>query len=122
MRAEDLFHLGIVADDPEAARAELGSLFGYEWGSEVGGTIEVMLPTGGAVVVDLRCAYSITSPRVEVVRSVPGTMWESAAGVHHLGYWSDDVGADSDELAQSGYVTEATRVGPDGRPFFTFHR
>ena len=35
MKAEDLFHLGIVADDSEATREEFTALLGYEWGPEV---------------------------------------------------------------------------------------
>jgi hypothetical protein len=36
MKAEDLFHLGIVTDKPEATRMELRAPFGYEWGDEIG--------------------------------------------------------------------------------------
>ncbi|MBA2947806.1 VOC family protein [Streptomyces himalayensis] len=123
MKAEDQFHLGIVAEDFEATMAVLSSLFRYEWGEEVGGPIPVALPTGEAVL-ELRCAYSVTTPRLEIIRSIPGTLWEPATGtgIHHIGYWSDDVAADSAELVRHGYVTEATRTGPDGTPFFTFHR
>lgn len=122
MKAEDQFHIGLVVEDFEAARAEFSSLLGYEWGDEVGGPIQVTLPSGD-VVLDLRCAYSLTSPRLEIVRRLPGTLWEPAAsGIHHVGYWSDDVAADSAELTRRGFVTEATRTGPDGAPFFAFHR
>jgi len=37
VRAEDQFHVGIVADDFEAALADLSSMFGYEWSDELGG-------------------------------------------------------------------------------------
>ncbi|MER5756352.1 VOC family protein [Streptomyces sp. NPDC002088] len=123
MKAEDQFHLGIVTDDFEATRAQLSAVFGYEWGAEVGGPVQVTLTTGDTVL-ELRCAYSVTAPRLELVRSVPGTLWEPAAGVgiHHIGYWSDDVAADSAELGRQGFVTEATRTGPDGTPFFSFQR
>ena len=121
MKAEDLFHLGIVTDKPEATRMELRALFGYEWGDEIGGPIAVTVPAGDTVV-DLSCAYSVTTPRIEVVRSVPGTLWEQAPGIHHAGYWSDDVAADAGELVRCGFVTEATRLGSDGQPSFTFHR
>lgn len=121
MKADNLFHIGIVVDDLDAAQADLSALFGYEWGPEVGGPVVVSLPSG-VREVDMRCAYSITTPRIEVVRSVPGTLWEPVvgAGVHHLGYWSDDVAADAAELADAGYVSEATRSGSDGAPFFAF--
>jgi hypothetical protein len=123
MKPEDQFHLGIVTDDFEGTMDALSSLLGYEWGPEVGAPTVVTLPTGTAEY-ELRCAFSVTAPRIEVVRSIAGTLWEPAAGggVHHVGYWSDDVAADSAELARHGYVTEATRTGEDGVPFFSFQR
>ncbi|MFE2681377.1 VOC family protein [Streptomyces mirabilis] len=63
--------------------------------------------------------FSTTTPRLEIVRRVPGTLWEPAAGgaVHHVGYWSDDVAADAAELERHGFVREATRKGAGGAPF-----
>lgn len=123
MRAEDQFHVGVVVDDFEAALADLSSVFGYEWSDELGGPIQVRLPTGAAML-NLRCAYSRSSPRLEIVGRIPGTLWEPAAGsgIHHIGYWSDDVAADAAELERCGYVAEATSDGPDGAPFFAFYR
>lgn len=123
MRPEDQFHVGIVAGDFEATLARLSSLSGYQWCAEIGGPTLVRLPDRDALL-DLRCVYSMTSPRLEIVRPIPGTLWEPAAGsgIHHLGYWSDDVAADSAELERHGYVAEATRDGGDGVPFFAFYR
>jgi hypothetical protein len=48
--------------------------------------------------------------------------------IHHLGYWSDDVAADSAVLAvlavlaERGYALEATGVQPDGVPYWAYHR
>ena len=123
MRADDLFHVGIVSADAGATVATLSAVLGYEWAGEVGSPIEVRLPTGDAVL-DLRCNYSTSLPRLEVVQAIPGTLWEPApgSGIHHLGYWSDDVAAGAAELEAQGYEREAARLGPDGTPFFTFHR
>ena len=124
MKAEDLFHLGIVTETFEQTKDELSSLFGYEWGPEVGGPIAVTLPSGDATI-DMTCAFSVTEPRLEIVRAVPGaTLWDAGQGqgIHHAGYWSDDVAADAAELTRCGYVTEATRLGPDGAMFFAFLR
>ena len=123
MNAEDQFHLGIVTADPDATGAELSAVLGYEWGPEVGGTASVVLPSG-ETVLELSCRYSVTVPRLELIRSIPGTLWEPEAGsrVHHIGFWSDDVAADSAQLVGRGWATEATRSGPDGAPFFAFHR
>jgi catechol 2,3-dioxygenase-like lactoylglutathione lyase family enzyme len=118
MRAEDQFHLGLVVEDFEATLAEFSAAFGYEWCAEIGGSVPLTLPTGNAVL-DISCAYSRTLPRVEIVRRVPGTLWEPVAGggVHHVGYWSDDVAADAAELTRQGFVTEARRAGSGGAPF-----
>ncbi|WP_063039503.1 VOC family protein [Nocardia pseudovaccinii] len=124
MRAEDQFHIGIVAADFEATMATLSEVLGYEWGPEIGGPVSVDLPDTRAAVLEMRCRYSTTVPRLEIVRSIAGTLWEPAgpAGLHHVGYWSDDVAADAAELVRHGYVTEATRPGADGQLFFAFLR
>ncbi|MFJ5305413.1 VOC family protein [Streptomyces sp. NPDC088350] len=126
LRPEDQFHVGIVAEDFDATKDQLSRLFGFEWSAEMGGPTEVSLPDGDAVI-DFRCAYACSegpAPRLEIVRRVPGTFWEPTpgSGIHHFGYWSDDVGADTAELQRHGYVTEATRKGPDGTLFFAFLR
>ena len=123
MRVTDQFHLGIVAEDIAATTAALSALFGYEWGPEAGSVSQVTLPTG-AVTVELRCVFSVTVPRLEIVRAIPGTLWEPVAGggIHHVGYWSDDLAADAAELTTQGYVTEVSRTGADGKPFFAFLR
>lgn len=121
MRVEDQFHVGIVADDFEATLAELTALFGYRWCEEIGGPTPVRLASG-ETVLPLRCVYSLGTPRLEIVRRVPGTLWEPAAGVHHLGYWSDDLTRDSAGLERAGYTAEAVRVDADGTPSFAFYR
>ncbi|MGI5460358.1 VOC family protein [Streptomyces sp. CA-249302] len=123
MKSSDQFHVGIVVDDVAAAAAELSAVFGYQWCEEFGGPAQVTLP-GGDAVLDLRATYSMSVPRVELVQRVPGTLWEPAAdsGVHHLGYWSDDVAADSAELSRRGHRMEALGKRPDGTPYWAFHR
>lgn len=118
MRAEDQFHLGLVVEDFEGTLAEFSAAFGYEWCAEIGGAVPLTLPTGNAVL-DISCAYSRTLPRLEIVRRIPGTLWEPVpgGGVHHVGYWSDDVAADAAELTGQGFVTVASRSGSGGAPF-----
>ncbi len=123
MRADDQFHVGIVVDDLESTLAELSDLFGYRWCQEIGGPTPVRLPTGERSI-DLRFAYSMTAPRLEIIRSVPGTLWVPSSGspIHHLGYWSDDVAADAARLEARGYPAEATGTRPDGTPYWAYHR
>jgi catechol 2,3-dioxygenase-like lactoylglutathione lyase family enzyme len=118
-----MFHVGIVVEDVEETLARLSSLFGYEWCDVLGVPTPVRLPAGDTVV-DIRCAYSRTAPRLEVIGRIPGTLWEPApgSGIHHIGYWSDDMAADCAELQGQGYEAEAVREGPDGVPYFAFYR
>ncbi|WP_328395794.1 VOC family protein [Nocardia sp. NBC_00416] len=121
MKADDHFHLGLVTTDMAATVAALSAALGYEWGDQLGNIVQVTGPSG-VDDVELACVFSITEPRLEVVRAVPGTLWEPVAGggVHHLGYWSDDVTADIAELVGHGWQVEATREMPDGALFFAF--
>jgi len=123
VKPADQFHIGIVVDDVASTRSTLSHVFGYEWGEEMGGPISVTLPDGD-VVIDLVCMYSMSSPRLELVRAVPGTLWQPAAGsgVHHIGYWSDDVAEDAAALERHGFGREAAGQGPDGNPYWTYHR
>ena len=122
MRAADQFHTGVVVPDLEAALAELTALFGCEWCDEVRVDQPVRLPTGDTTV-ELQFRYSRSTPRREVIQQQPGTLWMPAdSGLHHLGYWSDDVAADSAALEQAGNVHEASGTGPDGSPTWAYHR
>jgi hypothetical protein len=123
VRATDQFHLGIVVEDLDASLEELGALFGYDWCPEFAAEIPVVLPTG-EIMLDLRFVYSKTEPRVELIQSVPGSPWVPAAdsGIHHAGFWSDDMVVDAQALVARGYVEEARGIYPDGAPMWAYHR
>jgi Glyoxalase/Bleomycin resistance protein/Dioxygenase superfamily len=123
MRAEDQFHVGIVVEDLDAALDDLASLFGHDWCPPLVVSTPVLLPDGD-ITLDLCFTYSTTTPRVEVIQSIPGTLWTPAvgSGIHHLGYWSDDVAADARLLAARGYATEATGIRTDGTAVWAYHR
>lgn len=123
MRGEDQFHVGIVVDDLDVGLAEMTTMFGYEWATPLAVQTPVVLPDR-EFVLDLRFSYSLTEPRVELVQSVPGTLWAPApgSGVHHIGFWSDDVAADGSVLETHGYANEAKGVRPDGAAAWAYHR
>jgi hypothetical protein len=120
IRAADQYHAGIVSDDPAATMAQLSELLGYEWGEPLGGTVTVSLPQGDTTV-EMRMWYSTTTPRLEVVQSHPGTVWSRAdSGLHHYGYWVDDVAATIKALEAGGYTFEAAGTRPDGVPYWAY--
>ena len=123
MRATDLFHVGIVADDFEATLSQLTATLGYEWCPEMGACIPVHL-SSGVEMLDLRFAYSRSEPRLEIVRRVPGSLWEPAAGsgIHHLGYWSDDLERDASALESTGMTREAVGKDEGGALKWSYHR
>ncbi len=123
MRAAGLFHTGVVVEDLDTALAELSELFGYEWCDEINVEQPVQTPAGDTTV-EFRFRYSRSTPRLEVIEQRPGTLWVpvSGSGIHHLGYWSDDVDFDSAALQGSGYAFEAAGAGPDGGRAWSYYR
>jgi hypothetical protein len=123
MRAEDQFHVGIVVESLDASLDQLTALFGYTWCDEVHVPQTVLLPEG-ETTVDFRFRYSRNAPRIEVLQSQPGTLWTPAegSGIHHLGFWSDDVVGDGAALEGSGYGLEAAGVDDEGNRFWAYHR
>ena len=64
----------------------------------------------------------MNEPRLEIIQAIAGTIWEPASsGIHHLGYWSDDVAADSAALTAQGFELEL-HGGPAEVPMFAYHR
>ena len=122
---DGFYHFGLIVRDFERALAELGSTMGVEWASVQRRTFDVRQPNG-VVTADFRVTYSVTGPpHFEIIEACPGTIWErpSSGGIHHLGYWSQDLAADSERLTTAGYVWEATYDNPavDGPFGFTYH-
>ena len=118
------YHYGLVVEDFDAALDELGTNLDLQWASVQQRTFDVRQPDG-VVEASFRVTYSINGPpHFEVIEPCPGTIWAFAGGgVHHLGYWSDDLARDSSRLTEAGYVSEGTYHNPDVEgPFgFSYH-
>jgi Glyoxalase/Bleomycin resistance protein/Dioxygenase superfamily len=113
----------VVVDDLDAALARFSELFGYRWSDAFEGRVQVWLPDGDREI-HLRFVYSRTVPRMEVIQAIDGTVWVPSAGsgIHHLGYWSDDVEGDATRLERSGFVVEALGRVPNGAAQWSYHR
>jgi len=113
----------VVVDDLDAALTKFSELFGYRWSDAFEGRVQVWLPDGEREVL-LRFVYSRTFPRVEVIQAIDGTVWVPGAGsgIHHLGYWSDDVERDARRLEARGYVREALGRAANGPAPWSYHR
>lgn len=122
MKAGDQYHTGVVVDDFDGTLARLTALFGYEWGRVISYPTEMRFPDGTRTV-QTHLVYSKTLPRVEIVQSIPGTLWNSnGSAIHHYGYWSDDVVADGAEFAAQGFAEEVSGLRPDGTAVWAYWR
>ncbi|BBZ32945.1 VOC family protein [Mycolicibacterium confluentis] len=114
MKAEDLFHTGIVVDDLGAAMEWFTAVAGYTW-TDVVSVDQQVVTSAGDITVPMKMAYSGAEPRLELVQTVMGSVWTPAdSGVHHIGYWSDVVESDLAALESGGMTCEVKSYNPDG--------
>jgi catechol 2,3-dioxygenase-like lactoylglutathione lyase family enzyme len=96
--------------------ADLGERLGLTWASPMRRQQPLWLPGTGQTEVELAFTYSCEGPcHLELLEGAPGSIWASgdAPGVHHLGYWVDDVGAVSETLVAQGWTLEAASQAPE---------
>jgi catechol 2,3-dioxygenase-like lactoylglutathione lyase family enzyme len=114
VKPENLYHAGIVVDDLDGTLHWFTKVAGYRW-TEVVEVDQVAETPEGEVTIRMRMAYSGADPRLEIIHTVPGTVWVPAdSGVHHVGYWSDDVESDLATLEANGMGYEVKSFNPDG--------
>jgi hypothetical protein len=124
LRHEDLWHTGIVVDDLEAAKDELGAQLGLSW-FEGGGEVQLRTDEGVRAV---HTAYALSkqgSHHVELCQSIDGTFWTATppGHAHHLGYWVADVAAASASLSQQGLpFAGSVSFDVDSPPVCAYHR
>lgn len=121
-----LFHVGLLVPDIDAAMAELSETQGVTWASVRDWPMRIWLPARGYVDVELKLTFSQQGPcRLELIQGSPGTHVDPAAGfgAHHLGYWVDDPQAETERLLAQGGELVASAASPDeGYGRFTYVR
>jgi catechol 2,3-dioxygenase-like lactoylglutathione lyase family enzyme len=115
LNVDDLYHTGIVVPDLEAAAERLSTVAGYRWTRPIEGPLAIRTADGSRTV-DLRFAYSLQRPHIELIHEVPGTPWVAGANhaVHHLGYFTDDLAGTASALEAHGFTLELCPAG-DGK-------
>jgi hypothetical protein len=108
-----MFHIGVIVEDLERGMAEWSDMLGLRWRSLVSGVSEIH--RGGVVTaMPILAVYSVDGPvHLELIALARGTVWD-VLGLHHVGYWSDDVAADIDRLVAGGASVEA-QMQRDGK-------
>lgn len=114
----DLFHVGVLVPDLDAAMQEMSRSHGVTWASVQDRTMSVWLPERGDSTFRLALTYSCEGPvHVELMQGEAGSPWDVAAhtGLHHFGYWVDDVGDETERLVAQGWTIELAAAPPEAR-------
>jgi catechol 2,3-dioxygenase-like lactoylglutathione lyase family enzyme len=125
MSRSELYHVGIVVPDLESARERFSALLGLGWGPVVEGLVEVRDAGGNDLVVPNRICYSTEPPYLELIEETPGTIWvcNEYSNLHHIGFFSDSLVADSVDLASVRCPLELQgRDGTHAPVNWTYHR
>jgi Glyoxalase/Bleomycin resistance protein/Dioxygenase superfamily len=114
LQPTDLYHVGLIVDDIDAAAKRLTAVNGYGWTKPVEAVVAITTAERD-YEVPFKFIYSLQAPHLELVQQVPGTIWctmpDTAA--HHLGYWVDDLATAAAGLEQAGYRQEARPAGDE---------
>ena len=109
-----IWHIGIAVPDLEKGQKELGEVFGLRWRPARVRKLTLADTAGRPYAVECHVAFSLGGPfAVEVWQAIPGTPLDmpEGGGVHHIGYWVDDLAAEAkrlDALGYAGYATAGT--------------
>jgi hypothetical protein len=126
VQRSELFHVGIVVSDLPAAREHLGELLGLVWGPVVSvPSLAVRLGAGGDREFPNSCCYSTEPPYLELIQEVKGSPWEcnGHSNLHHIGFFTDDLEAGSDELLSRGCPLQvAGRTDGQSPASFVYHQ
>jgi hypothetical protein len=114
MAIGEMYHVGVVVPDVEAGQARFSQLLGTVWGPIIESDVEVRDEDGNDRVVHTRICYSVSAPHIELIQEQPGTPWvcNEFSNLHHIGFFSDDVPADSGKLSSASCPFELG--GSDG--------
>ena len=107
---ESIWHIGIAVPDLDQGKKELGEVFGLRWRPARVRKLTLADAAGQAYEVECHVVFSLGGPfAVEVWQAIPGTPLDvpEGGGVHHIGYWVDDLAAAAKRLDAPGYATAA---------------
>ncbi|HEY6532697.1 MAG TPA: VOC family protein [Acidimicrobiales bacterium] len=124
MGVPEMFHVGIVVPDITTAQARLTELLDTRWGPIMEPEMEWRDAHGAAHVTNHRISWSDGPPYIELIEERPGTLWEcnEHSNLHHIGYYSGALTADSQHLTDARCPFQGTMgTGPEPAAF-TYHR
>lgn len=116
------YHIALVVDDLDEAMADLTRTIGLDWHEPFIGSSHLEVD-GELVEAGPRLTFSRQGPPyLELLQRKPNTIW-AQTGLHHMGFWTDDVTTESARLESQDARLEASGAQPDGtRTSFCYHR
>jgi len=120
----DLYHVGIVVPSIEDGQAHFADLFGVRWAPVIEAPTAVRTADSTVSTVNLRLVYSVAAPHLELIEAVPGSIWvlNPHSNIHHIGFWSDDLGGDAERLHGGGCPLEVMGDSGGSEPlFWSYH-
>lgn len=115
IKLPQMHHFGIVVPDLDGAMDDLSSQLALTWAPVRHGERTVR-HRGRLVTTDLRLTYSMEGPpHLELIGEARGTPWEpTGGGIHHAGFWVQDLRGTGRLLTRAGMALEATYDAEDG--------
>jgi hypothetical protein len=114
-----LFHVGFVVRDMDAAMAELGRDLQLNWKGGKPQSMRLQI-SGEEREIEMRIAHSVQGPPyLELIEARPNTPWDVNGTIvqHHLCYWSADSAAVCARLEAAGYRRALGASGSGGGYF-----
>ena len=118
----DLYHVGVVVPDVRAAMEQYSRALGFTW-TEVGDTVLDVVVDGEPRQARIAATYSRQGPPyLELVEELSGAVWaQGALGLHHVGFWTDDLEGSVRRLDDSGFAGRVRHAPADGPELFSYH-
>lgn len=106
-------HIGVIVSNFEATRSHYETCLGLDWAPTQSISTEIWV-SGELLPVTYKVAWSVEGPvHIEFIERVAETPF-APTGVHHFGYWVEDLDASVERLKSTGMSLEVTRCKPDG--------
>lgn len=125
MGVSEMYHVGIVVPDLDAGCARFTELLGITWGPVVARDVELQAEDGSDLIEMHRVCYSTAPPYIELMQELPGSTWvcNEFSNIHHIGFWSDALAADSLALSANACPLETSgRAGENAPIGYANHR
>ncbi len=110
MTATNMYHVGVLVEDLDAAMARFGQVLGLTFPEPRTIHLSDLVEYGETVVRDLRVVYSNEGPPfLELIEAQDGGLWghQHGEGLHHIGMWQDGLEARMAEMQAAGLPAEA---------------